>query len=749
MGVSASNMFRFFWAKFFQQLPRQTAILYLTSVRSPYRAPEWVTDPFISAGVAVDLPERNRLLNGRYLLVYTLDESARGSVHLGADLIGGRKCLIKRAARDAQVGDGGRDACDLRRETEVLRRLAGTLPVPSAFDLIEDGGDLILVMEDLEGETLSEYIERRASYGCLLSTAEVVALGRELAALLGAIHSRGVIYRDLKSTNVIVATNSRLRLIDFELAYEPSRPDPPEGRGTEGYMSPQASAGAVPTVLDDIFGVGAILYFLATAAEPSLGPAGCELTRRPIGLLNPHIHDGLAAVISRCLAEDPMSRFPSMAALDAALESSLIPIASETIDLDEKQGSDVSHRSRMFSIRLGDSLCAAAVRDPSGGIFWASTYDAESGLERRDLSGGSAGVLLALAELVAEFDNPGHRQALSEGTLWLARSKPWGAPLPGLYVGESGIAAALLRAGQVLNSGEFVEMAAQRGRAIAALPHASPDLYHGSAGRLRLHLFLWNEMQEADHLTHAIEAGEAVLRAGETLPDGRMRWTIPPGYEGLSGDTYLGYAHGAAGIGDSLLDLYLASGDERFLLAAQCAARWLVGRAVEVFRNGLDWPAIDSDRVPAGAFWCHGAGGIGRFFLNLSVAGAFGEAYAMAERAAHTVSMAARRVGPTQCHGLAGNIEFMLDMFQATGNRSFLSHARTLARILEAFALERNGSLVWTSDSSRIITTDYMVGFAGVAACLLRLASPDDRPHQLSVRGFRWGRQPREGLTSA
>ena len=63
------------------------------------------------------------------------------------------------------------------------------------------------------------------------------------------------------------------------------------------------------------------------------------------------------------------------------------------------------------------------------GIFWASGYNQDSGLERRDLGGGSAGVVLALAELVAEFDNPRHRKALIEGTEWLANSKPvWYRP---------------------------------------------------------------------------------------------------------------------------------------------------------------------------------------------------------------------------------------------------------------------------------------------------------------------------------
>ena len=716
----------------------------------PYRAPDWAVDPFRASGAAVDPPKCGSLLRERYLVLHTLDVSARGSVHLGADMVEGRRCLIKRAARDAQTSEDGRhDARDrLRHEAEVLSRLSNTLPVPAVFDLIENQGDLFLVMEDLEGETLSEYIERRASFGPLLSTAEAVGIGRELASLLGLIHSRGMVYRDLKSSNVIMTTDGGLRLVDFELTCDLSAPGVPEGRGTDGYMSPQACSGEQPTVLDDIHSLGAVLYFIATAAEPSLGPPDRELMCRPIRLLNPRIDSRFEALVGRCLAEDAALRFQSMAALGAALDSCLTLASAADTTLTPSSDSEweraASEVPNALARRLGDSLSKVSSRDPEGGVFWSSNYNSEGMLDRRDLSGGTAGVLLALAELVSEFENPVHLDALSQGAEWLAKSKPCAMPLPGLYIGESGVAAALLRAGQVLHCGKLVEMAAERSRFIAALPHQTPDLYHGSAGRLRFHLFLWKQTNEPEHLNHAIAAGEAVIGFGENTTDGGMRWTLPPGYEGLSGETYLGYAHGAAGIGDSLLDLYLASGEERFLSAAQSAARWLSGRSIEVFGKGLDWTTTDSaGELPAGAFWCHGAGGIGRFFLNLAKSGVFPGARSIAEGAAHTVSMTGRRIGPTQCHGLAGNIEFVLDMFQDTGNRSFLSQARTMARILEAFALDRDGLFVWASDSSRVIATDYMTGYAGVTVCLLRLARPEERPHQLSVQGFGWRPQAR------
>ena len=161
----------------------------------------------------------------------------------------------------------------------------------------------------------------------------------------------------------------------------------------------------------------------------------------------------------------------SMAAVAEALERTQVSLDFKAVhrkeqpDFESEAGA--GERARTFARRLGDSLCELARRDHRG-IFWASAYGEDSGLEQRYLTGGSAGVLLALAELVAELGEGRHREALIEGIEWLENSKPVGTILPGLYVGELGVAAALLRAGQVLNRPDLVSKAANIVHAVAA-----------------------------------------------------------------------------------------------------------------------------------------------------------------------------------------------------------------------------------------------------------------------------------------
>ncbi|MGH2409905.1 MAG: protein kinase domain-containing protein, partial [Chloroflexota bacterium] len=192
-----------------------------------YQCPHGIEDPFLAAGVSTPTPIPSRMIAERYLTVAMLHRSPRGTVHLALDLDHGRRCVLKRAYPAAALGQNGRDArARLRHEASVL----GCLPAgigPAVYDLIEDGEDLLLSMEDIGGVTLEAHLSARLMQGILPSGEEIVRLGRLLTAALGAVHAAGFVYRDLKSPNVIVPGDGNPRLIDFELAYHSASEEPP------------------------------------------------------------------------------------------------------------------------------------------------------------------------------------------------------------------------------------------------------------------------------------------------------------------------------------------------------------------------------------------------------------------------------------------------------------------------------------------------------------------------------------------
>jgi class IV lanthipeptide synthase len=718
--------------------------------REMYVAPNFVEDPFIAMGAAGNLPEPDPIVGQRYLVLGALYRSHSTTVQLAIDLEAERRCVLKRAHGANVMAAYGLNSTDrLRHEAATLGRLASDRRFARVFDLFVEDDDVVLVQEDLEGETLEQRVSALQRQGRNVSSERVVSWGQELASSLGVVHRMGLVHSDLKPANIIVSPNNSLHVIDFnvarEIGHEPELTEAIERGGTPGYMSPQHMAGNPPAITDDVYGLGCILYYAATGAQPSQTPAplGGALSR-PIAALNPSFPKALGHVIERCLAHDPALRFGSMTEVDGALGAVSVPAATQQLDRASPDchtpEHQVRHHHRTLARRLAETLRLDACAAPGhGGLAWLSAHASARGFRSRDLCLGSAGAVLALADLAGTFESPELRLALAEGARWLTVAPPPGGdPLPGLYVGESGIGAALLRAGQVLGDDRLLVAAIERGRMIASLPHASPDMYNGTAGRLRFHLLLYEATGETECLHNAIEAGEIIRQRAEPTPDGGLCWSIPAGYGRMSGQSYLGYAHGAAGIADALIDLVEVVGGARYLTSIRGAGRWLKHLAVEVLedRHGLGWPVRPGAALSV-PFWCHGAAGIGEFFRHGAANGMLPGAADVAEGAARSTALAARAAGPSQCHGLAGNIEFLMDMYQYTGISEYLTEARSLGTILEAFTIVRDEGLTCYSEIPGLVTPDYMVGYAGVAVALLRLSDPARQPRQLSRAGFR------------
>jgi tRNA A-37 threonylcarbamoyl transferase component Bud32 len=702
-----------------------------------FALPEWVRDVFVDAGVVREPAASTALVADRFAPLMRIRSSARGRVEVAVDSVALRPRVLKRAFASAEPDHAGRGPRDwLIHEADVLRRLGPCGLAPRLFDTIEEDGDLVLVMEHIQGGTLRERLSESRAKCNPVSYRLVLDWGRQLARQLQQLHERGLVFRDLKPENVIVTPVGQLRLIDFELATAIADTDHCIGTGTIGYCSPESLRSQPVAVTDDVYSLGVTLYVAVTGAEPGLAPYPLDVLRnRPPRLLDPNLPDAFANVIERCMAPDVTQRYPSMHAVEDALAGlqrigECVSVAckrSQETTLEPRARADAAQRAR----RLGDAMCAAAQPTPgrSGLRVPVSRHPRAYGFAARDVNVGTAGIVLALAELVTVFDDPRHRETLHDAALWLCSAPALGPkPLPGLYVGEAGIGLALLHAGLALGDDYLVDAASQRGRWVQALPHTRLDLFSGTAGRLRFHLWLWDALGQVAHLEAAREAGEVLLQRAITDATGTARWPADdPGDEPCAN-----YAHGAAGIADALLDLYDATGDERYRSMAYAGAAWLQRLAQPALADGsgLDWPSVEGGPGSAGA-WCHGAAGTGVFFLHAAQCGLTGGAE-LARRAARTVAFGTRWSGPSQCHGLAGSIELLLDLYQATRNTGYLFEARELDEALRAFARDEAGVLTVESDWRRMVTPDYMVGYGGVASCWLRLADPESRPRLLS-----------------
>jgi len=206
--------------------------------------------------------------------------------------------------------------------------------VCALYDLAEHHGHAYLVMEYLEGEPLDKMLARGP-----LATDDVLRLGTDVAAALGAAHDHGIVHRDLKPGNIVV-TPFGAKVLDFGLAKEFTRAEPDaatkldtapvseQGQvlGTLPYMSPEQAAAKPLDARSDVFAAGTILYEMLSGQRPFTGETGLETMAailradpQPLHSKRPGIPHKLERVVERCLQKTPSARFASGRELQQAL----------------------------------------------------------------------------------------------------------------------------------------------------------------------------------------------------------------------------------------------------------------------------------------------------------------------------------------------------------------------------------------------------------------------------------------------
>jgi eukaryotic-like serine/threonine-protein kinase len=220
---------------------------------------------------------------------------------------------------------------------EVCRMVLGALAQGPHYPTLVAYGDIeatpYLVMERVEGARLDEWVQRAP-----LPAEEIVRLGSALALALHDIHRQDVVHLDLKPTNVMYRANGQAVLVDFGLAHHAHYPDllAEELRYPVGnwvYMSPEQIVGVRCDPRSDIYGLGAILYELATGKLPFGNPSTMRqlrlrLYRRPPPprALVEATPPWLQEIILHCLEIDARDRYASAAdvAFDLANASGVV-----------------------------------------------------------------------------------------------------------------------------------------------------------------------------------------------------------------------------------------------------------------------------------------------------------------------------------------------------------------------------------------------------------------------------------------
>jgi serine/threonine-protein kinase len=270
------------------------------------------------------------VVGNRYKLLSLLGEGGMGFVFLADDVKAGGRVALKLLKRD--VSDDEVVLARFEREAVAMQALAHEHIVAALGYGKSPEGDMCLVMEHIEGETLRTMLKRLEQP----PLASVLEIARQISLGLGRAHGLGVVHRDLKPENVMVTWlgegKPRIKILDLGMARlltgGPATPLTRKGAvfGTPEYMPPEQAMGQPVDQRADQYAFGVMLFEMLAGGRPFSAKSPLEMLQKHIREAPPKLRaiapatpPSVEAAVERMMAKNPAERFPDIAAAAAAL----------------------------------------------------------------------------------------------------------------------------------------------------------------------------------------------------------------------------------------------------------------------------------------------------------------------------------------------------------------------------------------------------------------------------------------------
>ncbi|WP_214269311.1 Stk1 family PASTA domain-containing Ser/Thr kinase [Staphylococcus pseudoxylosus] len=265
-----------------------------------------------------------KIINERYKVTKKLGGGGMSRVYLAEDSILKRSVAIKAI----RIPSGEKEEAIKRFEREVhnLTQLSHD-NIVNVFDVTEDDENFYLVMEYIEGLTLSEYIQKNHP----LDVDTILNFINQIINGIKHAHDTKIVHRDIKPQNILVDKNQTLKILDFGIAKALSETTMTETNhvlGTVQYLSPEQARGDITDNGTDIYSMGVVLYEMLIGKPPFSGETAVSIAIKHIQDPMPNVTDersdirqALSNVVLKATEKDKMERYQSVREMQNDLET--------------------------------------------------------------------------------------------------------------------------------------------------------------------------------------------------------------------------------------------------------------------------------------------------------------------------------------------------------------------------------------------------------------------------------------------